>query len=921
MNDVKTGAEKGEDAGMFTFGYNRANYAFDMGMRFQRYNVGRKMAIARKNMFRQDVTDLATVTTIKMKIYAPIMTMSLGYCITIFVEGRSGLKFPGPPVFVSGIYLQCLGIAFGFLTLGVWLIFHASIRANIAAVSLRTRKVRLPVPTQQQLDGARRLLSTYEEQHLYDMFKLPLVMPNLGDAPEHTVDDFGEDAAVKGKKGDKMGAKGKKGAKGAQDAALQKPAVGVRLPSGTTSGNPRWIDKELEQSEKFPGNSPDTEGREGEHEPFEHFELMRQCQKTWWGAEAYSRICFLYGMMHLIHSFAYWLVLHNICELGMVWCANICGAALTAGIWSMFRLDVLADRGGCMPIEACGPLVAAMTLALMYTSTPTQTIIDASRAMAVIILIMHVMWTIRLFIVAMPTNGEPNHAAAESGGRLFNESASCQVPQWLPTAFQHVTYLIAPPKTKAQLEQEEKDHKEGLNDDPMHGVDMTPWLYVRTFLLMVILGWTVLIAGRIVECAMGERMLMVNPGAPPWSRVGQWYGWEFGAITSKHYAHVTPMQGHFSYQQGWGPQGQQEIWSSDMFGFHPEADAWWAEPAPEEGEELPAQLTMDSLVGAAGYGENYWHNWANYVEDGSGAPFQFHSQEAWDAATAEAAAGAHPADEEDDGGHRRLRGEMAMIKVQRPVVPVAVEWSKLLEPELLACGPGGNAAGVVAAVSSAGLGGIVPAEVAMGRAAGRATSFTLEGLVEHGMATGLSWAKAALRVVTGSGAIATCPLANRKGGTSRCSLLDVPALPFGYDPHVRATVVEGAQTYIRVAAASQDGQIAMFELRTSAAPAWQKIGSLPVPHEPEGDLVQPEISAITANQNHLLLTTKGGSTYQWNLHKGYPVGSPRRETPSSGPGRTWWSACSLPSGQVIRLASSWKQAASGSLAWHPELFL
>ncbi|CAK0885151.1 unnamed protein product, partial [Prorocentrum cordatum] len=213
------------------------------------------------------------------------------------------------------------------------------------------------------------------------------------------------------------------------------------------------------------------------------------------------------------------------------------------------------------------------------------------------------------------------------------------------------------------------DHKDGKDDDPMHGVDMTPWLYVRTFLLMVVLGWTVQLSGRIVECVMGERMLMVNPGAPPWSRVGQWYGWEFGPITSKHYAHVTPMQGHFNYQHGWGPQGQQEIWSSDMFGFHPEADMWWAEPLPEEGEELPAQLTLDSLVGAAGYGENHWRNWAKYVEDGSGEPFQFHSQEAWDEAVAEVRG----------GGHRRLRGEEAVIKVQRPVVPVPVQWSRLLD--------------------------------------------------------------------------------------------------------------------------------------------------------------------------------------------------------------------------------------------------
>ena len=49
--------------------------------------------------------------------------------------------------------------------------------------------------------------------------------------------------------------------------------------------------------------------------------------------------------------------------------------------------------------------------------------------------------------------------------------------------------------------------------------------------------------------------------------------------------------GHFAWQKGWGPQGQQEIWASDMFGFHPEADMHWSEA---EGPE--------PLVGAAGLG-------------------------------------------------------------------------------------------------------------------------------------------------------------------------------------------------------------------------------------------------------------------------------------------------------------------------------
>ena len=56
-----------------------------------------------------------------------------------------------------------------------------------------------------------------------------------------------------------------------------------------------------------------------------------------------------------------------------------------------------------------------------------------------------------------------------------------QGPAWLPAAFQHVSYLVAPPKTKAQLEQEQADRDfNGIREDPMVNVDMTPWYLAKT---------------------------------------------------------------------------------------------------------------------------------------------------------------------------------------------------------------------------------------------------------------------------------------------------------------------------------------------------------------------------------------------------------------------------------------------------------
>ena len=46
----------------------------------------------------------------------------------------------------------------------------------------------------------------------------------------------------------------------------------------------------------------------------------------------------------------------------------------------------------------------------------------------------------------------------------------------------------------------------------MVNVDMTPWYYVRSLLLVTAISWFVLLTGRIVECTLGGRMLVTNPG-------------------------------------------------------------------------------------------------------------------------------------------------------------------------------------------------------------------------------------------------------------------------------------------------------------------------------------------------------------------------------------------------------------------------
>mmetsp|Transcript_22424 Transcript_22424/g.49127 ORF Transcript_22424/g.49127 Transcript_22424/m.49127 type:complete len:876 (+) Transcript_22424:90-2717(+) len=856
-----------ESVGVFGWNYNRGNYKFDAGLRWQRFTTGRKMAMAQAGMFRQDITDLASVSMAKLKVYGPIYGIVITVCVTVFVEGRSGLKFPGPPVFISQIYLQCLAIGMSFMALATWLLFHAAMRAQVACVQLRTRMVRLPVPTQKQLDGSRKFLSTYEEQGLYDIFRVPFVMPNGADSPENSDD---EEPQYKGyAKGGLPGIASKVKAQVADAHKKEKLTKNATMP-GLTPGHPSWYQQELEAREEHPKSSPSGYGTEGPAIPYEHFEAMREAQKEWWGCEAYMRICFLYGMIHLVLSFSYWITLHNICELGMIWCSNLGAAGLTAGVWIIFRMDVLPEHGGAFPLEIGGPFVTSVTLGMMYGHSYTQTMIDIARVVAAMIIMMHMAMCFRMYSIGKPSMSKAHHQAKEAGGRLFNESGSCESPAWLPTAFQHVMYLIAPPKTEDQLKKEQLDRDDrAIREEAMAKVDMAPWKYLRFMIFMVFVGWVLQLAGHAVECVMGERMLVSNPGQPPWTRTGQWYGWEHGPISSKHYAHVTPQRGHWAWQRGWGPQGQQELWASDMFGFHPEADAWWAEstgPSP--------------LVGIAGVGKNTW---------ATGTVAYGQNEPAW---SDEASSVTH--DWLSSGGHRRLmsKEEGDDVKAPRALVPLPVQWPNVFEPDFVTCS--NVSSNSLLALTASGLLVRVPLD----DASEEKGEVELEGIVEMGLIRAVAQtSKNSLLALTGNGHFVSCSL---EGSTAPCERLPVSTPPTSLD--VPTAVFMDRKDRAQVAVMAGLHRIRLYR---SEENEWSVMSELELPEE-------LQVVALSLSSKFLSAYGKDGSVYHWRMVGGAARANPVIEPATTQNRRDIRAGCTLPSGNAVRLASRWTKAGAAT---------
>eukprot|EP00932_Pfiesteria_piscicida_P023183 SRR837773.9916.p1 GENE.SRR837773.9916~~SRR837773.9916.p1 ORF type:complete len:344 (+),score=76.17 SRR837773.9916:100-1032(+) len=310
-----------------------------------------------------------------------------------------------------------------------------------------------------------------------------------------------------------------------------------------------------------------------------------------------------------------------------------------------------------------------------------------------------------------------------------------------------------------------------------------------------------------------------------------------------------------------------------MFGFHPEADAWWAE---KEGPE--------PLQGAAGFGTNTWAK--GVIAYGQNEP-------KWGPTMA----GTH--DFESSGGHRRLSELVA-----RPLVPLPVQWPLGLEPDHVACSPQ-HAEHPMVAVTATGLAALVPLSGAL-------QPFTLEGLLELGMARGISWDDAGLLLMTGSGKIARCPMRNMNAGKITCTPLLAPPLT-----HSGLGGVMEFEGRLHAVVSGEGRWLSVLRLAEPGAPEpWQPAASVELPEE------AGEVSSIALMHQHLLVTTSDGVAYRWELVKGLPVSRhPLRDVPAASDRRTWQSACVLPTGKILRLASSWQRGKGGSTSFRSELLL
>jgi len=279
------------------------------------------------------------------------------------------------------------------------------------------------------------------------------------------------------------------------------------------------------------------------------------------------------------------------------------------------------------------------------------------------------------------------------------------------------------------------------------------------------------------------------------------------------------------------------------------------------------------------------------------------------------------------GEHRRLDKKFLLADSIRPLVPAAVEWPSMFEPDFVACASSAFGSHVFT-FSATGKGAMIAGEAAMGETPGRAMSFPLHGLPVPTLAHGAAWSHGGVIVVTNQGFLHNCTHVTT-AHQFQCQSLTGPPVPLirgksRVGPLPAVVIQRGADKPLLAAVLAEDGKGRLLERSMD----WEQVDSFRVPYSEDRDeSEQPVVVALSASENHVIATASDGTTFRWELRAGRIASRPHRDTPAAvgayaavGSPRTWKGACLHPSGGVVRLASRWQQHGDeGALAWHPEL--
>jgi len=266
------------------FQYNRENFQFDNEQRISKDVQKYKMQVERFELFREDIEDLVKLTVDKMDMYHLVSAVVLGFTTSIFTEGR--IWGASPPCYIA-IYFMTIGCGWLYLLMTVWLSMYASISSHSLGVRLRTRYVRLPIPSMEQLYGISSKLQEFEEQGLQKMFRLPF-------GPQGTPQ---WDAPRAGVAAPSMLPPG-----GSSGGAMQSSSSGPNPPERPLRHSNSMTSEDLLGKGEAGFGRQEVLTSAASNAPAQHVQMFRKLQSKWQCFDAYARVSMSLGVYQIVQA-------------------------------------------------------------------------------------------------------------------------------------------------------------------------------------------------------------------------------------------------------------------------------------------------------------------------------------------------------------------------------------------------------------------------------------------------------------------------------------------------------------------------------------------------------------------------------------------------------------------------------------------
>lgn len=436
-----------------------------------------------------------------------------------------------------------------------------------------------------------------------------------------------------------------------------------------------------------------------------------------------------------------------------------------------------------------------------------------------------------------------------------------------------------------------------------------PWRIASTLLIAILIGWSIMVIGIIIEAFMGEQVFLTAPhwARPPMTRPSR-TTWELGA----------PLGGN-------DPAGARD-WLPENMEFYMEEKCKGGDEAVALGVSVPDHSGNDRFQNGDSC-NNHWRRLQGHKLWGTRKQHKppkhlappSKREELLGSLTdllstlpsLDEASGLLNRDPSKDEAEalRNALAEFTPSKHSRPDAMTAklaaplfktvareTTWPGFFDPRVLACGPQADGQSNVAAITPRGIGATVSVG---GDGPAAAETFVLAGLANLPPLIGASWLDDGLVLATRGGDIVSCPGSRpQSGGRWACAPLEGVA---GTMPVAEAETLLSAsaswmdvsgerQLFVAFVTEAQPDVVGIFVLLDGGGSdaSWLPFGDMTPPRE-GGRTGRVSVSFVGATD--ILVATEDGAMLQRSLSDGSLVAS----VPASAPWRTAIAASTTPS--------------------------